>query len=288
MIAWPHDLTTAIARRRSVLFLGAGVSMNAQNLAGDRPPSWEQFLQRGIDLCAGNKRLLQRLLRNGDYLTCCHILKNTLNNRWIGLVEDCFLHPNYLPKEIHSAIFRLDSGTVLTPNFDKIYDSHAQNMDPNRVKVKRYHDDDVGRVVRGGEKQRLILKIHGCIDTPNKLIFTREDYAKARVKNSSFYSIVDALLLTHTFIFIGCGMTDPDLLLLLEQYSYSFEAAPSHYLLMPGPISREYRELFRTNYNIEVIAYSKKDDHKELTDSLEELVGLVDVRRDELAGEQLW
>lgn len=35
---WPLELVDDLARRKAVLFLGAGVSMNATNGTGQRPP----------------------------------------------------------------------------------------------------------------------------------------------------------------------------------------------------------------------------------------------------------
>ncbi|MCL8034387.1 SIR2 family protein, partial [Pseudomonas aeruginosa] len=65
----------------------------------------------------------------------------------------------------------------------------------------------------------LIIKIHGSVDSTDKLIFTRKDYSEARTKYRNFYQIIEALSLTHTFIFIGCGTNDPDIRLLLEDFN---------------------------------------------------------------------
>ena len=46
---WPVDIIEKIAKRKVVLFLGAGVSANAISEKGEkRPPTWEQFLNKGI------------------------------------------------------------------------------------------------------------------------------------------------------------------------------------------------------------------------------------------------
>lgn len=288
MIKWPDDLISAIARRRSVIFLGAGASMTSVNAAGIRPPSWKQFLEDGIARCTGSKTEMKRLLKNGDYLSCCQIIKYKLDHDWVPLVKEKFLTPQFLPNDLHKAIFSLDSSIVLTPNFDKIFDNYASAQNHNLLKVKKYYDDDIPRVLRGGGSQRLILKIHGCIDTPDKLIFTREDYADIRNKHAGFYKSIDALVLTHTFLFIGCGMNDPDLSLVLEQYARSFGVAPPQYVALGGKVTAEYRRMLSNNYNLKVIEYSTAHDHKELLDSVQELVNLVEVERGRLAVSTLW
>ena len=45
MIEWPDLLIDAIARRRCVLFLGSGISANAKNIDGKKPPTWAEFLK---------------------------------------------------------------------------------------------------------------------------------------------------------------------------------------------------------------------------------------------------
>lgn len=44
MITWPDELVSDIARRRSVLFLGAGISMNSVGNGGVRPKNWNDLL----------------------------------------------------------------------------------------------------------------------------------------------------------------------------------------------------------------------------------------------------
>lgn len=288
MIAWPREIVTSIARRRSVIFIGAGASMSSVNAAGLRPPSWKSFLEQGISKCEGSKTELNRLLKNGDYLSCCQIIKYKLNNEWVPFVESMFLDPQFLPNDLHKAIFALDSSIVLTPNFDKIFDNYANTQSQNLLKIKKYHDDDIPRVLRGGGNQRLILKIHGCIDTPDKLVFTREDYADIRNSNANFYRAIDSLIFTHTFVFLGCGMNDPDLALILEQYARSFGAAPPHYVALGGKVTPEYKRLLSSNYNLKILEYSSANNHQELLESVSGLVSEVETERATLATSTLW
>ena len=48
------------------------------------------------------------------------------------------------------------------------------------------------------------------------MIFTHKQYSNARCNYSSFYKLIDSLILTHTFIFLGCAIDDPDIELTLE------------------------------------------------------------------------
>jgi len=285
---WPEDLVSAIARRRSVVFLGAGVSMTSVSATGEKPPSWKAFLEDGINRCTGNRSEMKRLLKNGDYLSCCQIIKYKLGPDWVSYVEKRFLNPQFQPNDLHRAVFSLDSSIVLTPNFDKIFDTFASTQSQNLLKVKKFYEDDIPRVLRGGGNQRLILKIHGCIDTPDKLVFTREDYANVRNLNANFYRAMDALIFTHTFLFLGCSLRDPDLSLVLEQYARAFAATPPHYVALGEKVSQEYNMMLGKNYNLRILPYSTANDHKELLDSVKDLATLVELERERLAASTLW
>ncbi|MGM8061219.1 SIR2 family protein [Vogesella indigofera] len=293
MINWPKELVSAIARRKAVIFIGAGVSMNCTSNSGRKPPSWKEFLEEGIEKIAHtkDKTELRALLKSGDYLNCCQILKEKLNTDWVPYLEDCFVTPGYSPNELQKSIFKLDSSIVMTPNVDKIYDQYvnsANDLQINNVKIKKYFDNDIPRVLRGNGKQRLLLKIHGCIDTPDNLIFTRQDYADIRNKHSNFYKAIDALILTHAFIFIGCGMNDPDLQLILENYARTFGAAPPHYITLSEKISNNYESILAKNFNLKVLKYSPANNHIELLDSIQKLATDVEQERALLSQSTLW
>jgi hypothetical protein len=289
MIPWPDRLVLEIARRRCVLFLGAGVSRNSQTSSGQRPPLWKEFLTQAIEHCGDKTVEIRRTLNAGDFLTSCQLVRARMGDHdWYELLEQHFQKPIYAAADIHANIFNLDSLIVATSNVEKIYDKYAQTKFQGSVVVKKYSDSDVGRHVRAGPEQRLILKVHGCIDQPADAIFTREDYANARVKSSGFYSLLDGLITTQTFIFVGCGLSDPDILLLLENNSRAFRSTQPHYFITSEKLSDDYKKMIAVNYNLKTLVSSNKNEHLELSESLRELVISVDAKRVEIAKTLLW
>lgn len=289
MIKWPDKLVNSLARRRCVLFLGAGISMNSTSSTGKRPPSWVNFLERAIEACDPPHTEMKKLLKKGEMLSCCEIIQSRLGKRWFEIAESEFSTPQYKPHKIHEHIFRLDANVVVTPNIDRIYDSYAVSQGGGNTIIKKYYDDDISRSIRGSEQQRLIVKIHGCIDTPSKMVFSRSDYRKIQNNHGNFYRSIESLIMTNDFLFLGCGLNDPDINLILERYSSSFENSPLHYFVSPSVFSKEYKKVLEDNYHLQAISYgAKKDDHTILVDSLGTLVELVQSRRTDLAATQLW
>ncbi len=287
MIIWPQQLIKDVARRRSVIFLGAGISRNSTNTMGRIPKTWETFLR---DACASvnPNAHIRKLLNQKDYLTACEVIKDRLRrDDFIQLVRDEFLTPGYQYAPIHEYIFRLDSRIVATPNFDKIYEVYANHAANASIVVKHHFDPDVTDAIR--EDGRLVLKIHGSIDSPDRMIFTRSEYAKARNKYRLFYQVLDALAMTHTFVFLGCGVSDPDVALLLEDAFFRHPSSRSHVLVIPkGSLHADVIRIVEDTMNLKVILYSPKDNHAELTASLNELGNQVETMRDDLKTSGNW
>ncbi len=202
MIDWPEYLIEAIARRKSVLFLGAGISANSCNDDGKRSLTWEAFLRdilvkRSAKL-VGKKDVIEQMLKINDYLTACEIIVETLGDNDFGeLATDEFRRPGYKPSDIHEAVYRLDSRLVLTPNIDKIYEQYAMNESHSTIVVKSYYEDDIAKYLRTDDF--MIIRVHGYVDDVSNIIFTHKQYSEARCKYASFYRILDTLMLTHTF-----------------------------------------------------------------------------------------
>ncbi len=288
MIAWPTPLVEEIARRRAILFLGSGVSKQSAGVGGKRPPLWNEFLEAGAARCAQAKqaREVRRFIKSGELLMACELLKEALGNDWGTLIDDEFVNPHYQPSRIHELIFKLDVRLVVTQNFDKIYDTLAAAQSQGTVVVKSYSEDDAATFIR--KRQRVVLKAHGSIDSPKEMVFTRGDYARARHAHAGFYALLDGLIITHTCLFIGCGLNDPDISMMLERAVQLHPSTFPHYIAMGTTASAEVLKAYQRTLNLEVLPYRSADNHVALTEALERLVGLVETSRDGLVASRDW
>lgn len=289
MISWSDELVEVIARRRCVVVIGAGVSRNSVNNEGKRPATWEEFLKecaKSID----EPEYINKLIEARDYLTACEIIKNKLtSDTFINKVEQEYQKAGYEPANIHESIYKLDVSVVVSPNFDSIYDNYATSVSLGTVTIKDHTSEDIANYLLGGN-HRLILKSHGTINTPSKLIFTRKEYAEARTKYVLFYEILKSLALTHTFLFIGCGTDDPDIRTLFEDINFAHGRIPFHYMTLPnGEVHNDLLEIISDSMRIKFLKYSPEKNHSELTQSLDELVIKVEEYRDlQLKGSLKW
>ena len=288
MISWDDDLVQAIGRRRSVVVIGSGVSRNSANAHGKSPETWERFLKAASNQIGDPPPLLD-LIQQKDFLTACDIIKKKLGQQdFLLLIRKEYQQPGYIAADIHKHIYDLDSSIVISPNFDNIYETYASAVSAGTLITKDHTSDDLINYLGGGDT-RLFIKTHGSANAPGHVIFTRADYAEARTKYVLFYEILKSLVLTHRFLFLGCGVDDPDIRAMFEDVRFAHGHMPFHYMTTPsGEVHPEVRSVIGETMKMRFLEYSPAAGHQELTDSLRELVQKVEAFRDEKATDRKW
>jgi len=278
MTIWPAKLVEDFQIERVVLFIGSGVSRNSVGRDGvTRPKTWHTFLETAAEQRNVTEKIAP-YLQARDYLTALDVLRHGMANEdYAALVRAEYQAPGYEAADIHDALYRLDCRIVLTPNFDKIYDVFAAQKSRGTIDVKEYHCRDIAEFTRGD--RRVVIKTHGSVDSHKLMIFGRKDYAKARVEHSLFYDVLKALILTHTFLFVGCGIDDPDIRLVLEDINFGAVGSRSHYFVAAaGAINADMKNVLADTMNLRVVEYAyeaESNDHSDLTKSLIELAATL-------------
>lgn len=289
---WPDPLVRDIARRRAVIVIGSGVSRHALSLDGkSRPPVWRSFLCDAAEAIGRSTETehIFKAIEDGDLLHACEWLKDRYDETWPTYLRSRFSDPRYQPGRLHELLALLDARIVFSLNFDDIYETKSREVNETSQFVKNYHDSDICEFLRGDA--RYVVKVHGNLSSPDKLIFTQEEYSRARIKNSLFYSAFDAALMTHTFVFFGCGYGDPDLNLLLE--NQAFRALPGsvspHYFVTSTEMPQALNNSLRKNRNLKTLCYDKVDgDHIGLVHAVEKLYEEVTEFRSSLIENNNW
>lgn len=279
MIDWPENLVRDLARRQVAVVIGAGVSKNSLSQDGNvRPPLWSELLDAGVQRIGNNgTRHIKSAIKSNDLLHACEWLKECLDEGWIDFLREHLTQPAFQPADIHKSLLALDQRIYLTPNFDNIFENFVQTETGGRAIVKRFCDPDAHTFLR--EDNLNIIKLHGSIQNPNELIFTQREYAQARIQHASFYEALDACLLSHTFLFVGCGVSDPDISLLLENQRFKFPYSLPHYFVTSQKINKSLQRSLRNNKNLKCIPYDPANHHAQLSEGLEDLADRVDVAR---------
>lgn len=271
-INWPESLVAEIAERRCIIILGAGASASCVAPNGQSPKDWEAFLKAGIELMhdIGSKKESLELLELGKYLDAAQVMYDNVNEAdFQRFIRREFQQPRYQPSEIHRLIMNIDPKIVITTNYDQIYENLCLDGSAEEgYNVCKYYETHVLNDIRS--TRRVILKAHGCVVDPSRIVLTRGQYFEARNKFSSFYKVLDALFLTHTLLFIGSGLNDPDINLLLENANIAAESNIPHYALTSKGRHDSIKHVIKKTYNVELLEY-ERGKHEQVIDALTDL-----------------
>jgi hypothetical protein len=278
---WPDALVAELAARRCVVFMGAGASAGANAAAGiTSPPSWAQLIGqlRARFERPEDKDVVEKLVTQERFLDVAEILLSSANAAdFAAFVRDSFVAPRYSQSRVHESVLALDPKVVITTNWDDIYDRYCQTGDAqNGYNVAQYYLDNIVSVLRS--PVRLVVKAHGCVTDPSKIVLSRSQYFAAKQRYSLFYRVLDSLFLTSTVLFLGYSLTDPDIQLVLENASIAARSSHPHYAVLPSGQHRAIAASLQQSYNIQILEYPAGD-YAALNQGLAGLADLVEKHR---------
>ncbi|WP_169800668.1 SIR2 family NAD-dependent protein deacylase [Archangium gephyra] len=267
-----------IAERRCILVLGAGVSAGSKSLTTPprRPATWKQFLTNSLKFVRVKTDAdeAERLIAKDQLLDAAQIIVDGMDDAdFSKFIRDELATPRFQPSKIHEIILDIDPKIVVTFNYDEIYDMYCkQGKAQEGYNICRYYDSHAINDIRS--TIRSILKAHGCVSDPSKVVLSRSQYFNARRNYPSFYAILDALFLTNTLLFIGTSLGDPDIQLVLENVNISAPSSHPHYALVEEGRHSSIKAAMRKTYNLELIEYPAGQ-HDVAEAALEELKNSV-------------
>lgn len=277
---WPDNLVEELAYRRCLIFLGSGISATAKNDAGESPDTWGAFLDnvksKMKNPSEDDKKVVEDMLKKQNYLLALQAIADLCDSgEYSNYLKSQYLRGKYKPSKVHELIKDLDSKIVVTTNFDKLYEGLCH--EPEYITFD-YTDT---RSIIGSIKapENIIIKAHGSIDDTEKLIFTAKQYYQAQEQYPEFYHLMTALFLTHTVVFLGYSLNDPDINLLLQFLHNTANSSCPHYMIDKRGNKPQLVKHWKDTYNVSLLEYG--DDYSCLEKSLEELRDLVYNLREE-------
>lgn len=277
------DLVDDVARRRIVLFVGAGASKWSAPNDGSTYKDWPEFLRFANSKVKNTalRKIIATQVKSLDYLMASELLKKSLQEEWISLLSQEFQKAAEVSR-LHHALINLYPRIIITTNFDKLLENAW-----NQGEVERYPtviskvDSSAFKLFRNDENY--LLKIHGSVDNPDGIVFDKTSYQRDAYSNRNYVHLLSTLLLTHTFIFVGFSMADPAVSLIVEGSAFRFPETRPHYMFQPGKSVPQVDDLWKQVRKLYVLRYSPVDEHLALAVHLEALGVAATTRRTELA-----
>lgn len=192
---FPQPLLDDIVKGNCLPMIGSGFSLNAVLPKGKQMLMWDALGQK-----------------LGEYLPDYHY-SNALDaisayghefsrNKLIEKITEVLLVNQIKPGESHKAFAKLPFKLICTTNFDFLleqsYSYCKPILDESQLSISIF-DNSVS-----------ILKLHGDLHHPNKLVATEEDYDLFIDRNPLFATFLANQLITKTPLFLGYSIDDPD------------------------------------------------------------------------------
>jgi signal transduction histidine kinase len=113
--------------------------------------------------------------------------------------------------------------------------------------------------------------MHGDADDIDTIVLTKKDYQKVIHSSPVYQASMAHIFAARTALFIGYGLKDLDLDLILGAHASLYkDYGRRHYAFFPDA-GKVLTKSFSEHYNITIIPYSSKNNHKELQLMMEEL-----------------
>lgn len=179
--------------------IGAGFSKNAITPANKSMPLWEEM---GKQLASEIKDY-----QFSNALDAISAYAHEFSRpKLIEKLRELLLVGISRPGKAHKAFCSVAFETVLTTNFDFLIEQQYQELSARFFVVT----DELQLTTIKSSQSRVLIKFHGDLNNPKKLVVTEDDYDTYVDQNRLMATYVSNLLITKTPVFIGYSIDDFD------------------------------------------------------------------------------
>ncbi len=277
----PKELIERIADGSVTVFIGAGLSQGA-GLPG-WPKLLEQMMAWGkdnqVDFSEAEEKELKTSIRKGELLWVAEVLRERMGKpAFHQFMREVFLESEPLPTDAHRLLPAIPFSSVLTTNYDCLLEKVYIDSYKGASFHSFTHRDspELANALRKGEFY--LLKLHGTIDRIDTIVLGSSDYREVIHKNHAYLEFLKILFSTKTILFLGFGLNDPDLKLLLDELKTIFnDYIGPHYALMNSNEAKTFKgQSYEKDYNIKILAYTPSGpQHPEVIEFLTKLTEQV-------------
>ena len=196
----PKPLLDDIIKNQCIPIIGAGFSRNADLPDNLKLPLWEDL-----------GKYFAKQLEDYSYTTPLDAISTYTyeysKNKTVEQLRELLYINNAKPGAVHNAFTDLPFDTIVTTNFDFLLEKAFENK--SKSNCIPIIDEDQLSITTSKEFVK-IIKIHGDLNHPKKLILTEEEYDTYLTNYPIMSTYISNLLITKTPLFIGYSLDDPD------------------------------------------------------------------------------
>lgn len=228
-----------------VIFVGAGVSANS------KIPTWGELIDRiasrigynRCDYCKGKKEScpeddcgFRNQYSQEEYLRIPEYFYQSAGAEEYYRFIETALRSDNSSNAIDDEVFRIYPHHVITTNYDSLLEDSTE---PNSQKYSVVFED---KGLLSNPSDKYILKMHGDLDHINSIVLRETDYTVYEQQHPLISTFIKALLVNHTFVFIGYSLNDYNLNLIIGWINYfrkyhQIEGGPKSFFITSKPTS---------------------------------------------------
>jgi len=197
---FPKPLLDDLVAGRWLPVVGAGMSRNAVVSSGKQVPLWDDL-----------GRQLSTELQDYPYAGALDAISAYAHEygrpRLVERVAEALMITDARPGDPHRAFCSILFDIVCTTNLDFLLERQYESL-PHRHYRPVIDEDNL--VVNAGDETTLLLKLHGDVHHPTRLVLTEEDYDGFLDRYPLLATYLANLLITRTAVLIGYSLDDPD------------------------------------------------------------------------------
>ena len=196
---FPKPLLDDLVSGRWLPVVGAGMSRNAVVASGRQVPLWDDL---GRELAAD----LQDYPYAGALDAVSAYAHEYGRPRMVERVAEALLINEARPGDAHRAFCSILFDIVCTTNVDFLLERQYETT----PRYCRPIIDEDHLTVNDRSSMTALLKLHGDVHHPARLVLTEEDYDSFLDKHPLLATYLANLLITRTAVLIGYSLDDPD------------------------------------------------------------------------------
>ena len=196
---FPKPVLDDLVTGRWLPIVGAGMSLNARVSSGKRPPLWGELgrqLERDLNDFAASSPIDAISAYEHEYGRA----------RLIERLSDILLLREAQPGDAHKEFCSIPFDLVCTTNFDFLLERQYELIP--RYVYPVVDEDQLS--LNAASAGTLLLKLHGDMHHPGRLILTESDYDGFLAKYPLMATYLANQLITKSAVLIGYSLDDPD------------------------------------------------------------------------------
>jgi hypothetical protein len=262
----------------AALFVGSGISL------WSGLPSWSALIHALISHAAALSMpvgMAQSALREGRLMDAADALD--LSSLEIANVLRQRLGFNTAkPHRIHELLLRLGPRRFITTNYDTLIEQQLGVLGD----LGEYRTVTGNRLAEMADMlkasaDKFIFKAHGDIGDAATMILSARDYERVMLGGPNLIrQALETLLVSRPILFLGYGLHDPDLNLVLRSLNDAYRGNIHHLFAIVGNLSEEERDYWWRRFRIRAFGYEVRTEEngRQNHDALIDLLDAVAAR----------